>query len=54
MNGAGAAFEAECAAGDTTSADTQLAMLEMRARALDQARQRLQNLVKAYDNARRT
>jgi tetratricopeptide (TPR) repeat protein len=50
-NGARAAFEAAKAAGDL-NADNEIAQLDLRAGAQDQARQRLLNLVKTHDNAR--
>ena len=49
-NGARAAFEAAKAAGDV-SADNEIAQLDLRDGARDQARQRLLNLVKTHDNA---
>lgn len=52
VDGARAAFEAERAAGEIAAAENQLALLEMKIGALDQARQRLLNLIKAHDNAK--
>jgi Tfp pilus assembly protein PilF len=51
-NGARAAFEAAKAAGDVVDADIEIASLDMRAGARDQAKQRLLNLVKTHDNTR--
>ncbi len=50
--GAKAAFEAAKAAGDASNAELEMAMLDMRAGAVDKARQRLLDLTKTHDNAR--
>jgi tetratricopeptide (TPR) repeat protein len=52
QKGARAAFEAAKTAGNTVDADFDLALLDMRNGALDQAKQRLLELVKGHDNAR--
>lgn len=51
-NDARAAFEAAKAAGDVVNADAEIALLDLRAGAQDQARQRLLDLVRTHDNAR--
>ncbi len=50
--GARAAFEAAKSAGDAADADAEIAALDMRAGAFDQARQRLLELAKTHDSAR--
>jgi tetratricopeptide (TPR) repeat protein len=50
--GAKAAFEAARAAGDQANAEIELAALDVRAGAIDKARQRLLDLTKTHDNAR--
>jgi tetratricopeptide (TPR) repeat protein len=50
--GARSAFDAARVAGDAANADIEIALLDMRSGALDQARQRLLELVKTHDSAR--
>jgi tetratricopeptide (TPR) repeat protein len=50
--GAKAAFEAAKADGDAANAEIELAALDIRAGAIDKARQRLLDLTKTHDNAR--
>jgi len=49
--GARSAFEAARSGGDVQNATNQLALLDMRTGAVDQAKQRLAELIKTHDNA---
>jgi tetratricopeptide (TPR) repeat protein len=51
VRGARAAFEAARAAGDVGTAEAELALLDIRTGAIDQAQQRLRALVKTHDSA---
>jgi Tfp pilus assembly protein PilF len=52
LQGARAAFEAAKAAGDVVDAGIEIATLDLRAGAVEQARQRLLDLIQTHDNAR--